>query len=291
MHALRRLPPAHPRIRLARDAGPRRGPGGHPPQLHARRAVALLLRTGQPGRLRRDPDGPERSIRVEEAAAFVRARGFDGRFDAAFVLGTASARSPTRSTTRSPLAYAEIPHFPRERRLRPCRPARRRHASKAGACCCSRAARTTTRPAMPAPCACRSALVRRARRSRRSSSPTRPARCAPEIRPGSLVAISDHLNLSGANPLLGDHADGRFVSLTDAYDPGLRAALQARRGASRPRRCRRASMPGSPGRASRRRPRSAWCRSSAATSSACRRCRRSILGALSSASGSRRSRS
>ena len=47
------------------------------------------------------------------------------------------------------------------------------------------------------------------------------------IRPGSLVAVSDHLNLSGANPLLGDHTENRFVSLTGAYDPGLRGMLQA----------------------------------------------------------------
>jgi purine-nucleoside phosphorylase len=47
-----------------------------------------------------------------------------------------------------------------------------------------------------------------------------------EIRPGSLVAISDHLNLSGANPLLRDHTEARFVSLTGAYDEGLRRKLR-----------------------------------------------------------------
>ncbi|NNC01043.1 purine-nucleoside phosphorylase, partial [Corallococcus exiguus] len=47
-----------------------------------------------------------------------------------------------------------------------------------------------------------------------------------DIRPGSLVAISDHLNLSGTNPLLRDHSDGRFVSLTGAYDEGLRRTLK-----------------------------------------------------------------
>jgi purine-nucleoside phosphorylase len=48
-----------------------------------------------------------------------------------------------------------------------------------------------------------------------------------EVRPGSLVALCDHINLSGANPLLRDHTEGRFVSLTDAYDPDLRRLLQA----------------------------------------------------------------
>jgi purine-nucleoside phosphorylase len=47
-----------------------------------------------------------------------------------------------------------------------------------------------------------------------------------EIRPGSLVAISDHLNLSGLNPLIGDRMEARFVSLTDAYDSGLRETLR-----------------------------------------------------------------
>jgi purine-nucleoside phosphorylase len=41
-----------------------------------------------------------------------------------------------------------------------------------------------------------------------------------------LVAINDHLNLSGGNPLLRDHTEGRFVSLTNAYDADLRQVLQ-----------------------------------------------------------------
>ncbi len=50
-----------------------------------------------------------------------------------------------------------------------------------------------------------------------------------EVGPGRLVAISDHLNLLGANPLTGpnDEAFGeRFPSLTDAWDPALRALLR-----------------------------------------------------------------
>lgn len=44
--------------------------------------------------------------------------------------------------------------------------------------------------------------------------------------PGQLALICDHINLSGVNPLVGDHEDGRFVSLTDAYSPRLRARLK-----------------------------------------------------------------
>lgn len=50
----------------------------------------------------------------------------------------------------------------------------------------------------------------------------------PDLTPGSLMAIEDHINLSGFNPLIGpnDEAVGpRFVDMTDAYDPALRALL------------------------------------------------------------------
>jgi xanthosine phosphorylase len=52
----------------------------------------------------------------------------------------------------------------------------------------------------------------------------------PESAPGSLVCISDHINLLGFNPLIGpndDAAGPRFLSLRDAYDPELRARLHA----------------------------------------------------------------
>ena len=52
----------------------------------------------------------------------------------------------------------------------------------------------------------------------------------PELGPGSLMAISDHINLTGHNPLTGPNDDAigpRFPSLRDAYDPELRTALHA----------------------------------------------------------------
>jgi xanthosine phosphorylase len=55
-----------------------------------------------------------------------------------------------------------------------------------------------------------------------------------EVGPGALMAISDHINLLGVNPLTGrnDEAVGpRFPSLRDAYDPGLRTGLHAAAGA------------------------------------------------------------
>lgn len=47
-----------------------------------------------------------------------------------------------------------------------------------------------------------------------------------EMPPGSLMMISDHLNFSGTNPLIGEPTDARFVPMGDAYDAGLAATLR-----------------------------------------------------------------
>jgi len=46
-----------------------------------------------------------------------------------------------------------------------------------------------------------------------------------DIPPGDLMLISDHINFSGLNPLIGEATDARFVNMTNAYDPEIRAAL------------------------------------------------------------------
>jgi purine-nucleoside phosphorylase len=46
------------------------------------------------------------------------------------------------------------------------------------------------------------------------------------VGPGTLVAISDHLNLQGTSPLVGPNDESlgpRFPDMTDAYDPAYRA--------------------------------------------------------------------
>ena len=48
-----------------------------------------------------------------------------------------------------------------------------------------------------------------------------------EWTPPSLVAIVDHINFAGVNPLIGRANDDRFVPLTRAYDPALLDALRA----------------------------------------------------------------
>ena len=52
----------------------------------------------------------------------------------------------------------------------------------------------------------------------------------PAFSPGTLMVISDHINLTGRTPLLGANADGlgpRFPDLTNAWSPRLRERLQA----------------------------------------------------------------
>ena len=52
----------------------------------------------------------------------------------------------------------------------------------------------------------------------------------PEVGPGQLMLITDHINLSGVNVLAGpndDEVGPRFPSLRDAYDPELGARLRA----------------------------------------------------------------
>jgi purine-nucleoside phosphorylase len=52
----------------------------------------------------------------------------------------------------------------------------------------------------------------------------------PAFSPGEIVAISDHINLTGASPLTGTNDERlgpRFVDMTDAYDPKLRVLAAA----------------------------------------------------------------
>lgn len=48
--------------------------------------------------------------------------------------------------------------------------------------------------------------------------------------PGSLMVLNDHINFTGRNPLIGENDEAfgpRFFSMEEAYDPILRAHLQA----------------------------------------------------------------
>jgi purine-nucleoside phosphorylase len=49
----------------------------------------------------------------------------------------------------------------------------------------------------------------------------------PQFKPGDLMVISDHLNMSGMNPLVGSGLANPFVNMTDAYSAALRKLAHA----------------------------------------------------------------
>ena len=47
-----------------------------------------------------------------------------------------------------------------------------------------------------------------------------------DMPPGSVMQITDHINYSGMNPLIGEEGDRRFVGMTNAYDADLALAMR-----------------------------------------------------------------
>lgn len=48
----------------------------------------------------------------------------------------------------------------------------------------------------------------------------------PDMPTGSVMLLSDHINFSGLNPLIGEPSDARFVPMTEAHDRELRTGLR-----------------------------------------------------------------
>jgi len=47
-----------------------------------------------------------------------------------------------------------------------------------------------------------------------------------DMLPGAIMLITDHINFAGANPLIGEPTDRRFVGMSEAYDEPIRAAFE-----------------------------------------------------------------
>ena len=159
----------------------------------------------------------------EAALATLRQAGFAGPYACAIVCGTGLGALAAGLHDPLSLDYAAIPGFPgagvsgHRGRLHQGRIAGRpvlvfegrAHAYEAGD------------PAvMRVPLNCARDLGARALLLTNAAGSLRP-----EVGPGRLALLTDHINLSGMNPLIGEASDARFVPMTDAYDPGLRARL------------------------------------------------------------------
>ena len=157
---------------------------------------------------------------AEAALAHIRTRGFDRPVDTALVLGTGLGALADAVTDGIDIPYEDIPGFPP--------PGVSGHAGRLviGNLESSRVALLSGRThyyergeaaAMRLPLQTLAGMgVRNLLLTNASGS------LHPDWYPGSLAVLKDHINLSGANPLIGMASDARFVSMTDAYDSRLR---------------------------------------------------------------------
>lgn len=169
-------------------------------------------------------DRPDIAAPIEEAAHFLAARGVAGPFACAIVLGSGLGAVADQLEDALAFPYATIPHCPRpgvsghEGRLLAGTLQGRRvlllqgrvHAYEHG-----------DAAAMRVPIGLAAALGAPAIVLTNAAGSTHGA-CGP----GGFGLITDHINLSGMNPLIGEASDGRFLPMTAAYDPELRARLQ-----------------------------------------------------------------
>jgi purine-nucleoside phosphorylase len=162
--------------------------------------------------------------KIEEAAALLRELGFGSRFDCAMVLGTGLGKLAEDLEEPISLPYANIPHFPQSGvsghagQLIAGRMDRKRVLIFQGR---AHYYETGDAAAMRVPIGVVKALGGPPLLLTNAAGSTKL-----DIRPSSLVVLSDHINFSGVGPLLRDLTEGRFVSMTNAYDERLRKKLK-----------------------------------------------------------------
>ncbi|GLK79398.1 purine-nucleoside phosphorylase [Methylopila turkensis] len=160
---------------------------------------------------------------AEAAAARIRAVAGDEPATLALVLGSGLGGLTESFEDAHRVAFADLPGFPAEavsghaKRVVVGRFAGRRVAALEGR---AHAYETGDAGAMRTPIATLKALG-----ATRLLLTNAVGALDPAFAPGTLVAVSDHINLTGLNPLTGVGGDARFVDMVDAYSPGLRAAL------------------------------------------------------------------
>jgi len=156
----------------------------------------------------------------EKAASVIRSRAGDKPVDVALVLGSGLASIADHITDPTVIAYDDLPGF--------ARPMVGGHAAElvVGTLGTAHVAvmkgrvhhyETGDVAAMRVPLETFSLVGAKAVVLTNAAGSTRP-----ELKPGSLMAIRDHINLTGQDPLIGETGDARFVDLTTAYDPVLR---------------------------------------------------------------------
>lgn len=159
----------------------------------------------------------------DAAAQALVARGVGARIDCAIVLGTGLGGVTEDLTDALAIPYAEIPGFPEgdvsghSRQLWYGRLAGRPVLILQGR---AHYYETGDAAVMRVPIGALTRLGNPPLILTNAAGSTRA-----DLKPGALVLISDHINFSGPNPLIGDPGDGRFVSMTDAYDPALRLRI------------------------------------------------------------------
>jgi purine-nucleoside phosphorylase len=156
----------------------------------------------------------------EQAASIIRSRAGDRPIDAGLVLGSGLGAIADHMATPTVIPYADLPGF--------ARPMVGGHEAEllVGTIGTARVAvmkgrvhfyETGDVAAMRVPLETLALLGAQAVVLTNAAGSTRP-----ELKPGSLVAIRDHINMTGLNPLVGETDDARFVDLTAAYDATLR---------------------------------------------------------------------
>lgn len=161
---------------------------------------------------------------IEEATEHLRGRGLDGRFDCAMVLGTGLGRLADDLEDAVTVPYDAIPHFPavgvsgHGGALHAGRLGRKRVLIFQGR---AHYYETGDAAAMRTPIGVVAALGGPPLLLTNASGSVKL-----DVRPSSHVVVSDHINYSGLNPLIGRRDDARFVSMTGAYDERLRRKMR-----------------------------------------------------------------